>query len=174
MRKSPRGRRQRWIGVPGILFRHLSLALHGRGSPLLPSALVDRTATFAFAGLMRSLNHAFAVSAVFALGCTSIAGLDGDYRVGAGGTGSTSGTGGSTSGTGGSSSGTGGSASGTGGSSSGTGGTSCTPVGHDEDGDAVDDACDNCPSYRLLREHSQSRRQRATNNAGPSPVSRQV
>lgn len=35
------------------------------------------------------------------------------------------------------------------GSSAGSGGSNpdgCTPVGHDEDGDGVDDACDNCPS----------------------------
>lgn len=38
---------------------------------------------------------------------------------------------------------------GSGGSTAGSGGSNpdgCTPVGHDEDGDGFDDACDNCPS----------------------------
>ena len=51
---------------------------------------------------------------------------------GSGGTGGTGGTGGSSG------------AAGTGGVA-GTGGA-CTPIGHDEDGDGSDDACDNCPS----------------------------
>jgi len=96
---------------------------------------------------MVSVIHAVAaVSAMLAMGCTSLAGLSGDYTVGDGGTGGTAGAGG-TAGTGGAGASSGSGGSGAGSTSSGTGGTSCTPVGHDEDGDTVDDACDNCPSY---------------------------
>jgi hypothetical protein len=59
---------------------------------------------------------------------------------GTGGTGETGGTGGT-----GETGGTGGT-----GQTGGTGGGGpppCVPVGHDEDGDAIDDACDNCPSF---------------------------
>ncbi|MBW2458434.1 MAG: hypothetical protein JRI68_28300, partial [Deltaproteobacteria bacterium] len=68
------------------------------------------------------------------LGCTSLAGLDGDYQVGDTSTGSSTssgsgGDGGTTSGTGGSTSGTGGSTSGTGGSTGGSGGVGGTTSG---------------------------------------------
>ena len=76
-------------------------------------------------------------------------GTGGGATGGTGG-GATGGTGGgATGGTGGGATGgTGGAATGGtgGGATGGTGGSVCQPIGHDEDGDSEDDACDNCPS----------------------------
>ncbi|MBW2523203.1 MAG: hypothetical protein JRI23_03470 [Deltaproteobacteria bacterium] len=67
----------------------------------------------------------------------------GGTSTGAGGTGGTSTGAGGTGGTSTGSGGEGGTSTGAGG----TGGAACEPVGHDEDADSVDDACDSCPSY---------------------------
>jgi hypothetical protein len=89
---------------------------------------------------------AMAAIPVLSLACGEDSSLFGQPAPGTGGTGgstSSSGSGGSTS-----SSGIGGAGGSTQmGGAGGTGGTSCTPVDHDEDGDTVDDGCDNCPSY---------------------------
>jgi len=85
---------------------------------------------------------------VLLFGCGDSSTLFGEPGTTGGGAGGATGGGGTAS----SSSGDGGTTStsgvgGAGGSTGGSGGTSCTPVGHDEEQDTVDDACDNCPSY---------------------------
>lgn len=79
-------------------------------------------------------------------GADSLYGTPGAGGDGGSATGTTStGTGTTSTGSGGTGTGTAGAGGGTAGGS--VGGAPCAPVGHDEDGDTVDDACDSCPSY---------------------------